>query len=284
MSSTVLADTPKSSLSQKRALKMISVTLTRPNIGSLASGWSPAPSPHTQPPPTSTHARPSPLVTHVQAAFPFSLTGSTTPRTLAVSSRPRLGTPVLVSDLMEAKKKKLHSMFEEARQRDVSLLKTSPPSAGSSSSATRAQPSVTKVTVVRDQLSSTMVTPLRESNARPEVVRESVVTSSATVTQTLKGTQFGFSPPARLVSSPPPVQSLQEMTMDQTAAESFVFSPPLTRSATRRHQREKSAEGEPDSSTATMTTTSGARATAATRQTKGGSRRVTSYENETCVS
>ena len=293
-SHSALEDTPKSSLAHKRALRMLSVALTRQNIGSLASGRSPTPTPHTtQLPPTSSHARPSPLVTHVQAASPspFSLGGS--------SAFPghRLATPILVSDLIQSKKKKLQSQLEEARRQDISRLRTSPPSgarqdvsglrtlppsgarqdisglrtpppsgAGSSSLASSVQ---AKVHVVRDQLSVTMVTPLKGSNTTPEVAPETAAT--ATVTRALQGTQFGFSPPARLVSSPPPVQSLQEVAGDQTPTHSFVFSPPLTRSSARR-LREKSVEGQSDSDTTTMTTTTGARATAAMKQSKKGSR------------
>ena len=269
-----LENSPESSLAHKRALRMLSVALTRQNIGSLASGRSPTLTPLTQPPPPSTYVRPSPLVTHIQAASPFSLSGSTT---IAGSAKHRLASPIFVSDLIESKKKKLQTQLAETRRLDVSQLRTTPPSSAGHSSPADAQ---AKVRVVRDRLSATMVTQLRESMTKPEAALETG--PEATVTQTLQGTQFGFSPPARLVSSPPPpVQSLQREASERTPTHSFVFSPPLTRSSARR-LREKSVEGGFESGSTAMTTATGARATAATKQSKRGPRYTRSYHDTMC--
>ena len=273
-----LEDSPESSLAHKRALRMLSVALTRQNIGSLASGRSPTLTPLTQPPPPSTHVRPSPLVTHVQAASPFSLSGSTT---IAGSAKHRLASPIFVSDLIESKKKKLQTQLAETRRLDVSQLRTTPPSSAGHSSPADAQ---AKVRVVRDRLSATMVTQLRESRTEPEAALETgpEAGSEATVTQTLQGTQFGFSPPARLVSSPPPpVQSLQREASERTPTHSFVFSPPLTRSSARR-LREKSVEVGFESGSTAMATATGARVTAATKQTKRGPRCTRSHHDTMC--
>ena len=129
--------------------------------------------------------------------------------------------PLAMSELLEAKKQQLHRSFQVSMRRELSALHS-----GTDASAAKA----TRVSVVKQQVSATMVTSPVAMDATPR--RELTHASPS----------FVFSQP---IPSPVATETLSsemvETPEEQVATTSFVFSPPLTRSAARR--RKEKGEG-----------------------------------------
>ena len=146
----------------------------------------------------------SPLVTHVRTAYDTPL--SMRPTT---TKKPGLFTPVLASQIIETKKKEFLASLEATRRKDVAEILT---------------PSVT---VVKDHPSATMIRPLDDPTERPSF-QDTI--------------PFGFSPPTEAV--PPTIPLIQKTLLESTPAQSYAFSPPLTRSEARRRKKEVPTPGE----------------------------------------
>lgn len=200
--------------STKKPLPEVSLKLTRQSIGSLFKARStPASS-------VFTHSQASPAV-----SSPL-LSASKAPKP---ANKPSLFEPLLASAIIDAKKKKLVSSIEAAKQRDISYIR-SPLATGQVTATptpvTKVTPTMTttvKVSTVTNIPSATMVVPL------PVASEEE--------------TQFGFSSPTTISPPPPPVASLvEEETQANKSSPSFVFSPPLTRSAARKQKEKEEKE------------------------------------------
>ena len=200
--------------STKKPLPEVSLKLTRQSIGSLFKArTTPASS-------VFTHSQASPAV-----SSPL-LSASKAPKP---ANKPSLFEPLLASAIIDAKKKKLVSSIEAAKQRDISYIR-SPLATGQVTATptpvTKVTPTMTstvKVSTVTNIPSATMVVP-------PPVASE-------------EETQFGFSSPTTISPPPPPVASLvEEETQAKKSSPSFVFSPPLTRSAARKQKEKEEKE------------------------------------------
>lgn len=199
-----------------------SVRLVRVSLGSVVKGRTLT----SQPPPTNSPFRPSPLTTHVHSASPA------TPRE-AGSPHPRgrtgLLTPVLTTELNETRQRQLRSSLEAIKRKHVAEYRGELTPKAS-------------VSVVKDQPSATMVRQLtKEDNfmSIPSAAMEPPVSTPPPVTTIplSQGTSglYGFSPPTKPVAPSGLLgRTLQSNPVPATPISAYAFSPPVTRSASRR--------------------------------------------------
>ncbi len=216
-------------------MKASSVKLVRVSLGSVAMGR--ATPPTSQPVSINPPFKPSPLTTHVHSAAvtpPSQEAGVGSPYT---HRRKGLFTPVLTAELMESKRRQLHSSLEATKQKYVSEIRT-----GLSPKAS--------VSIVKDQPSATMVIPQlsrdRDSATVSSTPPPVTMTSMVTTTPISHGS-YGFSPPTEPVSPSLSLfrRTLESQPMQPSPAPSYIFSPPLTRSASRRRAQPQPSKDTP---------------------------------------
>lgn len=171
-----------------------------------------------------------PPATHIISSSTASSLFSSPLTPVSMTTKPgpsQLFSPVpYLSDLLQAKREKLQTYYEAQKQRGVTALKATMKSTQSDSvslttpisrDSSDQKDSVSKFSATMVQSASTLASPLATPNT---------------------DMQYSFTPPTRVLSDAhPPV-------LQESDPISFVFSPPLTRSAARRrHGDSQSREG-----------------------------------------